>query len=164
MLGELNPCGGGDPIPLLGRKLMVGRRPSCDIVLPFPNVSSHHCELEFREGYWHVKDLGSSNGIKVNGERCQTKCLYPGDELAIGKHAFKLDYKVTGVGVAGGPDEAEAEEPSTMSMSLLEKAGLEAERAASRLSPEAAREKRRRKQPRRAAAEDEFLMEWFPDQ
>lgn len=44
-LGMLNPCGGGDPIPLLHEKLLVGRRSSCDISLKFPNVSSHHCEL-----------------------------------------------------------------------------------------------------------------------
>ncbi|MCA9061067.1 MAG: FHA domain-containing protein, partial [Planctomycetaceae bacterium] len=85
MLGELNPIGGGDPIPLLSPRLLVGRRSSCDICLPFPNVSSHHCELELKEGYWHIRDLGSSNGIKVNGERCTTRCLYPGDEVQIAK-------------------------------------------------------------------------------
>lgn len=160
MLGELIPCGGGDAIPLLGRKLMVGRRPSCDIVLPFPNVSSHHCELELKDGHWNVKDLGSSNGIKVNGERCNGKVLYPGDELSVGKHAFRIQYTLVGA----TPEDEEEAAPSPTSMSLLEKAGLEAERVASRLSPEAAREKRRRKQTRRAASEDDFLMEWFPEE
>ncbi len=163
MLGELNPSGGGDPIPLLGKRLMVGRRPSCDIVLPFPNVSSHHCELEFKEGYWHIKDLGSSNGVKVNGERCLTKCLFPGDEVSIGKHVFKIEYVAVGTGDSPDDEAAAQAGADPLAMSLLEKAGLEAERVASRLSPEAAREKRRRKQPRRATAEDEFLMQWFPD-
>ena len=67
MLGQLIPCGGGDAIPLTGPKLLVGRRSSCDIKLDFQNVSSHHCEFELKEGYWHIRDLGSSNGIKVNG-------------------------------------------------------------------------------------------------
>src|SRR5271163_1128742 len=45
MFGELNPCGGGDPIPLQKQWLVVGRQPNCDITLRFPNVSSRHCEL-----------------------------------------------------------------------------------------------------------------------
>ena len=47
MLGELVPVGGGDPIPLIKEKLLVGRRESCDIVLRFANVSAHHCQLTF---------------------------------------------------------------------------------------------------------------------
>ena len=45
MYGELVPVGGGDPIPLLKKSLLVGRRESCDIVLRFSNVSAHHCQL-----------------------------------------------------------------------------------------------------------------------
>jgi len=69
MLGELMPQGGGDPIPLLKEVLLVGRRESCDIVLRFANVSAHHCQLVLSGGYWYVKDLKSSNGVKVNGVR-----------------------------------------------------------------------------------------------
>ena len=58
MLGELQPIGGGDPIPLMKPVLTVGRRESCDIVLRFPNVSGSHCELSLENGYWFVKDLG----------------------------------------------------------------------------------------------------------
>lgn len=155
MFGELNPLGGGDPIPLRGKKLMIGRRPSCDIVLAFPNISSHHCELELKKGYWHVRDLNSANGVKVNGERCMTKCLYPGDELSVGKIRFKLEYKVIGDGPA--PDE---ENP--IQMSLLEKAGLEVERAAGR-TPGSPRVKDKAKRPSRLTAEDDFLVEWFPE-
>ena len=57
MFGELNPCGGGDPIPLQKQRLVVGRQPSCDIILRFPNVSSRHCEFQMLNGYWHVRDL-----------------------------------------------------------------------------------------------------------
>ena len=49
--GELIPVGGGDNIPLLRVKLTVGRRESCDVEMNFPNISSLHCELIFREGY-----------------------------------------------------------------------------------------------------------------
>ena len=155
MLGELNPLGGGDRIPLLQEKLLIGRRPSCDIVLPFSNVSSHHCELEFRDGYWHARDLGSANGIKVNGERCPSKCLYPGDQLTIANHGFRIEYSVSA-------DAPAPEEEDPLKLSLLEKAGLEAEKAASR-TPGEPRQKVRQKQLRRASPEDDFLMEWFPD-
>ena len=40
--GELVPVGGGDPIPLLKKTLLVGRRETCDVVLRFANVSSNH--------------------------------------------------------------------------------------------------------------------------
>ena len=51
MYGELIPLGGGDPIPLLKKILLVGRRESCDIVLRFSNVSAHHCQLSVVGGY-----------------------------------------------------------------------------------------------------------------
>ena len=157
MFGELNPIGGGDPIPLLGQKLMIGRRSSCDIILPFPNVSSHHCELELKEGYWHVRDLGSSNGVLVNSEKCIMKALYPGDELGVGKHhRFKVEY------VVGENAKAPTEEEET-SLSLLEKAGLQAQQTEDARSPEAKMEMKKRKQSRRLSAEDAFIIEWFPE-
>ena len=80
MLGQLIPVGGGDPIPLDKPSLMVGRRPSCDIRLDFSNVSSHHCRLEYINGYWRAADI-SRNGTKVNGERIDEKFLQPGDTV-----------------------------------------------------------------------------------
>jgi len=118
MLGELTPCGGGDPIPLLKEKLLVGRRSRCDISLKFPNVSSHHCEFEFLDGYWIIRDLGSRNGIKVNGDRCQTKWLMPGDVVSVAKHQYEISYTPQ----SNGPP---PEEEDPFAMSLLEKAGLE---------------------------------------
>lgn len=116
MLGELVPTGGGDAIPLLKAKLLIGRRDECDIMLRFPNVSSHHCELELMDGYWHIRDLNSSNGIKVNGVRCDSNWLLPGDEVAIARHRFEVKYQA--VGPAPQPKELD------ISTSLMEKAGL----------------------------------------
>ena len=117
-LGELIPCGGGDPIPLMKTTLLVGRRNHCDITLHFPNVSSQHCELTFENGYWKVRDLGSANGIKVNGSRCDTKWLQPGDIVTVAKHRYEIQFE------ANGPAPQEASN-DVMSMSLLEKAGIE---------------------------------------
>lgn len=115
--GELVPTGGGDSIPLFKRKLVIGRRSNCDIMLSFPNVSSTHCELELINGYWHIADLGSANGIKVNYERCDTKWLMPGDIITIAKHHYEVSYTARGTAPVN-----EAEDP--FAKSLMEKAGL----------------------------------------
>ena len=117
MLGELNPCGGGDAIPLLSEVLLIGRRSKCDITLQFPNISSHHCQLEFINGYWRVRDMNSRNGIKVNGDRCDMKWLLPGDRLSIAKHDYEINYTPQS-------DEPPPEEENPFEMSLMEKAGL----------------------------------------
>ena len=118
MLGVLVPVGGGDPIPLLKPQLIVGRRPSCDIRLDFSNVSSHHCRLEFINGYWRATDL-SRNGTKVNGERIDEKFLQPGDTVGFARHFFEIQYTPDPNGVV-----PELEEIDPFSISLLEKAGL----------------------------------------
>lgn len=158
MLGQLIPCGGGDAIPLLAPKLLVGRRSSCDIKLDFQNVSSHHCEFELKEGYWHIRDLGSSNGIKVNGERCQSKVLTPGDEVTIARHRFRIEYAVSGSGAA-------PEEENPFEKSLMEKAGLEVERQARlRMPGSSAGAANKKKVSRRNSSEDEFIMDWLSDE
>src|SRR4051812_40329870 len=94
--GELIPIGGGDTIPLIREHLTIGRRDACDICLRFPNVSGLHCELVFREGVWHIRDLGSTNGIKVNDQGVQQKMLRPGDEVNIAKRRFTIQYTPAG--------------------------------------------------------------------
>src|SRR5437763_1182247 len=96
--GELIPQGGGDPIPLSREVLVVGRRESCDIRLDFANVSGRHCELSFRDGYWFIRDLGSTNGIKVNNQRVTQRPLRPGDEIAIAKRRYTIRYNLPSSG------------------------------------------------------------------
>ena len=129
MLGELQPRGGGDPIPLLKSTLLVGRRESADIVLRFPNVSGTHCELSLVDGYWYVKDLGSSNGTKVNGTRVSEQRLDPGDVLSVAKHEYEVSYEPVQVGARGVPSEKPAAQ-DVFGRSLLETAGLESRRTA----------------------------------
>jgi adenylate cyclase len=121
--GELVPIGGGDTIPLLRPVLTMGRRESCDVRLEFPNVSGIHCELTFRDGYWAIKDLNSTNGIKVNGSRVQVRPLKPGDEIAIAKRRYTIQYNLS----PNAQLELEAllaEDEDVFGKSLLEKAGL----------------------------------------
>ena len=129
MYGELVPIGGGDPIPLLKKSLLVGRRESCDIVLRFSNVSAHHCQLTVNGGYWYVRDLQSRNGVKVNGMRTIDKRLDPGDVLSIAKHKYELQYSPIDLG-AVGPPPMEMAEQEIFGKSLLERAGLQQSRLA----------------------------------
>ena len=158
--GELTPCGGGDPIPMLRRKLIVGRRSSCDVTLRFPNVSSRHCELELINGYWYVKDLGSSNGIRVNSERCDQKWVFPGDILHIGRHKFEIGYEAAG--------ERPVDDENPFARSLLEKAGLAGKR---RHVPEPELDAEPAPEPspptpaprRTDPTDDDLAMEWLKD-
>jgi hypothetical protein len=146
LYGELTPSGGGDPIPLLKRKLLIGRRPSCDITLRFANVSSHHCELELMNGYWFVRDLGSANGIKVNDSRCDQKWVFPGDTLTVARHRYEMSYH----GLGERPEE---EEENPFEKGLLEKAGLAGEGRRKRIPEPIELPKER--------TDDDVAMEWL---
>lgn len=126
MFGELVPVGGGDPIPLLKVQLTIGRREDCDIVLRFPNVSGKHCQLTLTSGYWYLQDLESRNGCKVNNQRVKEKRLDPGDELAVAKHRYTLQYSPSELGAVGPPppEDNSAQVDDIFSKSLLERAGL----------------------------------------
>ncbi len=124
MYGELIPLGGGDPIPLIKEKLLIGRRESCDIVLRFANVSAHHCELSVEGGYWYIRDLQSRNGVKINDVRVQERRLDPGDSLAVAKHRYRIEYSPADLG-AVGPPPSDNMAQEVMRKSLLERAGLE---------------------------------------
>jgi adenylate cyclase len=114
--GELIPCGGGNPIPLHKPQIVIGRDPSCDVVLRVPTVSGRHCQLDWRNGFWHVQDLGSHNGIRVDGGRCQSKQLKPGSTLSVAFVRFRI--------VFNAPFLSSEDEVNIFSRSLLERAGL----------------------------------------
>jgi adenylate cyclase len=121
--GELVPVGGGDAIPLVSEVMTIGRRQSCDIRLNFQNISGTHCELALKNGVWHIRDLNSTNGVKVNGERTLRRPLRPGDEIDIAKHKYVIQYRLT----AGSRLEEvfAEEEDNVFGQTLMEKAGLE---------------------------------------
>ena len=62
-------------------------------MLADPNVSRRHVELRRDDNGWQVVDLGSTNGIKVNGQRVNQAALRPGDRITIGVTdlSFELD-------------------------------------------------------------------------
>src|SRR5439155_188788 len=95
-LGRLVPCGGGAVIPLTRQRLSVGRNKTCDIILPYQTISGLHCGLELVDGYWRVIDLGSQNGVRVNGVQYRKRWLLSGDTVSFAVHAFRLEYMAAG--------------------------------------------------------------------
>lgn len=69
---------------------IIGRDPSCDIIISGAHVSRRHAELSMRGGKLWVKDLGSSNGTFVNGKRTEEVQLRNGDEVKFDAMTFKI--------------------------------------------------------------------------
>jgi adenylate cyclase len=112
----LIPCGGGRPIPLLKPSLVVGRHPRCDVVLASGTVSARHCQLDYFKGTWHARDLGSRNGIRINGMRTEEGELPPESILTISTDRYRIVYE--------GPSGTAPQAGSVFGKSLLERAGL----------------------------------------
>jgi len=73
---------------------VLGRSRDCDIVLQDPNVSRRHAEVRPSGGSWIVRDLGSTNGVKLNGRRiASAEALKRGDTIELGtaRVVFDLD-------------------------------------------------------------------------
>ena len=78
-------------IPLVRPVVLVGRHPECDVRIDLPKVSRRHCCLALAYDRVVVKDLGSRNGLRVNGRVVDEAHLVHGDEVAIGPLLFRLD-------------------------------------------------------------------------
>jgi hypothetical protein len=76
---------------LSGSRLLIGRSRDCDISVEDPNVSRRHAELRNEDGRWVVADLGSTNGVKVNGQRVAQAALESGDEVVLGLARFRFE-------------------------------------------------------------------------
>jgi predicted component of type VI protein secretion system len=75
-----------------GPVAVLGRSRECDCVSRDPNISRRHAELRRGPtGDWQIVDLGSTNGVKVNGRRVESSRLSPGDEVIIGTTRFVFD-------------------------------------------------------------------------
>ena len=81
----------GQDIVLDRAMVVVGRHPACDARLDSLRVSRHHCCMMQESGDVVVRDLGSTNGIRINGQRVEMGRLKPGDELSIAHIRYRLD-------------------------------------------------------------------------
>ena len=71
-------------IELGEEEAFIGRSPDCEIHLFVDNVSRKHARILFRNEEYHIEDLGSTNGIYVNGIRIMKCILRTNDQIEIG--------------------------------------------------------------------------------
>jgi pSer/pThr/pTyr-binding forkhead associated (FHA) protein len=104
MRARLVSVDGGPPIDLVKDLTLVGRNEDCDVRLDHKSISKLHCIIVKTDGLLLVRDLGSTNGTRVNGQRVRRAALLPNDSLAIANLKFQVRF--------GAELEAEAGEPA----------------------------------------------------
>ena len=72
--------------------ILIGRSEECDIQIESPKISRKHCCIALMNGKLLVRDLGSTNGIKINGQKVPEGLVAPGDELTIGNQNYVLHW------------------------------------------------------------------------
>jgi pSer/pThr/pTyr-binding forkhead associated (FHA) protein len=91
MQAKLIPVDGGPAIPITRDVTIVGRgRNLCDLLLQQNSISKLQCLIAKTDGLLFIRDLGSTNGTKVNGQRVTRGALLPGDELAFASVKFRV--------------------------------------------------------------------------
>ncbi len=91
MQAKLIPTDGTAPVELTEDVIVVGRKQGiCDLIVDRNSVSKLHCLIVKTDGLLFVRDLGSTNGTKVNGQRVTRGALLPGDELAFASAKYRV--------------------------------------------------------------------------
>ncbi len=82
-------------------RVTIGRDPSSNVPLPNVGVSRQHAEIRKVARAYVLRDLGSTNGVLLNGEGVTSAELASGDRIEIGKYV--LTFRVAGVGFTAAP-------------------------------------------------------------
>jgi pSer/pThr/pTyr-binding forkhead associated (FHA) protein len=90
MRARLVPLDNTPPIDLNNDLTLVGRTEDCDSQIHHKSVSKFHCVLTKTDGLVFVRDLGSTNGTRVNGTRVRRAALLPNDLLAIAAFRYQV--------------------------------------------------------------------------
>jgi predicted component of type VI protein secretion system len=101
MRAQLVPLTGGPPIEVGKDMTLVGRGEECDVRLEHKSVSKIHCVIVKTDGLMLVRDLGSTNGTRVNGTRVRRGMLLPNDKVSIANFHFRVLFGVALQAAAG---------------------------------------------------------------
>jgi predicted component of type VI protein secretion system len=102
MRAQLLPLDGGSPVEIIKDLIVVGRKEECDLRLDHKSVSKMHCVIVKTDGLLLLRDLGSTNGTRVNGQRVRRAALLPNDQVSIANYKFRVFF---------GPDHVEPPSP-----------------------------------------------------
>jgi hypothetical protein len=85
------PNGMEKAYPMRQITVTIGRSDQCDIAVKDSSMSGRHAEISKINGEIRVKDMGSANGIWLNGERVEDVELFDGDVLRCGQTSIRVD-------------------------------------------------------------------------
>lgn len=93
--------------------VIVGRSPKCDLVIPHDAISRQHCKIEYVKGHYYITDLGSANGVSIDGQKIEPnirRAFLPTQQLSFGtmeceisesRHKVPDEHKVVSSNQAG---------------------------------------------------------------
>ena len=122
-----------DPVTIVAEGLLVGRLPTCELLLNHPSVSRLHAGITATDGEYYIRNLRPANPIILNGKQLeQYEALTAGDVLGIGPFSLNIDFRddalviIVSLQIGATPGEAVARRntsglwvlPTTISLEL----------------------------------------------
>lgn len=86
----LAPAGTPSPYTITKVPVLLGRSEIADVSLPFSSISREHAKITIENDQLVIEDLGSSNGVVINGERVKKQPIKVGDAITMGVVECKL--------------------------------------------------------------------------
>lgn len=113
MKAELVPMNGDPPIPITKDLTVVGRRDFCDVRIDHDSLSKRHCVIVKTDGLLVIRDLATTNGTKVKGQKVRWAALLPDDRITLG--SYKLRVYLGGDDAPAPSEQAGAAKPAAAS-------------------------------------------------
>lgn len=114
---------GAAEFPLTGATLTLGRDPANDIVVDFDAVSRRHARLDRRDSGWEITDLGSTNGLRLQGKQVENAPLTNGDVVYVGQ-SVTMEFRHPQASRAGTAERGASAERRSASFDLPAKGPL----------------------------------------
>jgi pSer/pThr/pTyr-binding forkhead associated (FHA) protein len=115
MWARLLPLNSGAAVDIVKDMTLVGRKDECDLRLDHKSISKLHCVIVKTDGLLILRDLGSTNGTRVNGQRVRRAALLPNDLISFANFKYRVTF---------GPD-AQLGEPGPEHTQHLDQKELE---------------------------------------
>lgn len=90
MRARLVAVDGEASIDLVKDLTLLGRDEDCDVRLEHKSISKLHCVIAKTDGLLLIRDLGSTNGTRVNGQRVRRAALLPNDTLSVANVKYRV--------------------------------------------------------------------------